>query len=60
MCPPQKPPFTWSGGWAKFYIMNNLTGSDQQYWSDTIMSLSKPVVEALGDLIWVELSFRTE
>jgi hypothetical protein len=60
MCFLQKPPCRWSGGWPKFYIMSNLTGSDQQYWSDTIMSLCKPVVEVLGDLIWVELSDRTK
>lgn len=56
MCSLQKPPCRWSGGWTKFYIMSNLTGSDQQCWSDTIISLCKPMVEALGDLIWVEMS----
>jgi len=56
MCCLQKPPCRWSCGWPKFYIMSNLTGSDQQYWLDTIMSLCKPLVAAFGDLIWVELS----
>jgi hypothetical protein len=60
MCCLQNPSCRWSGIWPKFYITSNLTGSDQQYWSDTIMSFCKPVDEALGDLIWVELSDRTE
>jgi len=52
----QTPPLWWSGDWPEFYIMSKLTGSDQQCWSYTVMSLCKPVLEALGDLIWVELS----
>jgi hypothetical protein len=41
-------------------VPTDMTGSDQQYRSDTIMLLYKPVVEALGDLICVQLSDRTE